>query len=179
MMNLALKAMMVGAIIGQAGPASGQGPDTYLKPDGTLKEPLTLTVAQGGIAGPRVTIYSIDADGAYTRKSHTLVIDKDGDEQKRGESVRKGKLPKEKLGEIAKVLASQKFVELPDSIGTEAKVNARTTVIDAGCKRATLSSGPQDGPGQFKADDPSGDAARDRFTAVARAIRETIDDEKK
>jgi len=165
----------LGLSLGMVSIVSGPGPEDFLKPDGTLKHPLSMTEERGGIAGPRVTIYSIKPDGTYTRKSYTRFVDQNGDEKKRGESTREGKLGKEKLGEIAKALASQKFVDLPKQIGAEEPVNPHAIIIDLGEKRTTCSAGAQTQPGQGA----DADQHWTRFKAVAEAIKAPIEAENK
>jgi hypothetical protein len=153
---------------------SGEGPEAYLEPDGLLKQAITLTEEQGGIAGPRVTVNAIEPDGSFTRRSYTRFVNKDGDEEKRGETVRKGKLTKEQLGTIARELTAQKFAALPSTIGTEVKVNPRSLAIDVGLKRCTLYGAPRENPDQPLADDPQN--ARGRFSILARVIRKALDE---
>jgi len=150
---------------------AGQGVGDIMKPDGTLKHPITMIEEQGGFAGPKVTIYEIKADGSFVRKSYTRYVDKDGNEKKRGESTREGKLTKEHLDTVAKTLAEHKFVELPKKIGQEAKVNPRTVSIDYGEKRTTLSGDPVGQPGKAAAESKEGA----RFSAVAEAIKSPIE----
>lgn len=172
-MNLTTTAMLMGTILVVTLAAPCQDPGAYLGPDGRLKHQVVLSEEQGGIAGPRVNDYVIEPDGSYTRRSYTRYVNKDGDEERRAESTRRGKLTAEQLGAIARELASREFDKLPSTIGEEAKANPRSVTITVGLKRITHFGAPRDGGEPASGDDPS--HPRSRFAAVARAIRKAID----
>jgi hypothetical protein len=131
--------VLVGMMMGPG--FSGDDLGAYLtEHDGrkVFKEPLTLREEQGGIAGITGTLWTVEPSGQW--RVARFRQNKDGTE--RLTPLRSGELSPAQLEGLAKTLAAQDLVGLPDKMGREAKVNPHRITIKFGQKAATLEGLP-------------------------------------
>ncbi len=102
----------------------------FLTPSGKLQSPLALRDSQGGFAGYSGEVWTITPSGHFTI-AHFL-------NDKTAEPHWQRDLSQSELKSLAKVLCKNRFLQLPDSLGGDPKVNPHSLTLSFGTKETTL-----------------------------------------
>lgn len=102
----------------------------YLTPDGGLQARLVLRDGQDGFAGVSGEIWTIEPEGHFSI-AHFL-------NDKTDPPYRERILAPANLKQLAKVLTTEHFVDLPDTFGRDVKVGAHILTLSFGTKQSTL-----------------------------------------
>jgi len=131
---------------------------TFLTPAGKLQSPLTLRDSQGGFAGYSGEVLTITPDGHFTI-AHFL-------NDKIAEPHWQRDLTPAELKALAQVLCKNHFLKLPDSLGSEPKVNPHSLTLAFGTKQTTLVLPPASSIDEIT------DADGRQFVAIVKTLRE-------
>ena len=104
--------------------------DAYLTPEGRLRSALELRDAQAGFAGITADVWSIEPEGAF-RVARYL-------DERAVAPARQGVLSRDRLEELARVLAEQELLTLPPELGQAPPINAHQITLSFGDKSSTL-----------------------------------------
>lgn len=144
----------------------------FLTPTGKLRAPLGFRDSQEGFAGVSGEIWTIGAGGHF---SIARFLNERTDAPYWGRDL----TPIE-LERVAKVLAANNFLALPDSFGGESKVNSRLLTLTFGKKKSILALAAGEGVTEESsppASDPQTPAWHN-FVSIVRAIRALAKDRK-
>ena len=134
----------------------------FLTPAGKLQSSLTLRDSQGGFAGYSGEVWTIAPDGHFTI-AHFL-------NDKIAAPHRQRDLSLAELKSLARVLCKNHLLQLPDSLGSEPKVNPHSLNLSFGTKQTTLVLPPGTSP------DEVSDPASRNIIAVVNALRQLAKD---
>ncbi len=146
--------------------------NSYLTPDGTLRQQLVMMDAQEGFVGVIGEIWTIEPSGSWYVGRFI--------NERIHQPHRKGSLTKDQLTSIARVLASNSFFELPATFGRNLKVNRHLVTISFGKKKSTLvlNGGEPIVPKPPLAPGDPHTSMWERFIAIAEAIQNALRDNK-
>ncbi len=134
----------------------------FLTPAGKLQSTLTLRDSQGGFAGYSGEVWTITPNGHFTI-AHFL-------NDRIAEPRWQRDLSQSELKSLARVLCKSHFLELPDSLGSEPKVNPHSLTLSFGKKQTTLVLPAGKSSDEMTAPPENAQAWRN-FAAVVKALQ--------
>jgi hypothetical protein len=137
---------------------------SYVDPQGRLRSALVLRDAQSGFAGQTGNVWTIEPDGTWRHQTFLNRMVRDPDSQ--------GKLTRKQLDGLASALKQHDLSGLPEKLGKNPGVNPHVFSISFGkLSSSMMLRGGADVP---KADPRQSKTADQRFAAIVRAIRGTL-----